>query len=86
MINMQLKKHEALESCFVTTSLTPQEEIASVNVLIKELPEMLVSGLEKEGIRGGLSGIMTRYVEANNKYMINYISNKDSSYLQVSTS
>jgi hypothetical protein len=37
---------EALEGCFLTTRLTPQE-IASVNVIIEELPEMLVSKLEK---------------------------------------
>ena len=34
-----------------------------------------------EGIRGGLSCIMKRYVEANNKYMINYDPTKESSYL-----
>ncbi len=34
-----------------------------------------------KGIRGGLSCIMKRYVEANNKYMINYDSRKESSYL-----
>jgi hypothetical protein len=33
-----------------------------------------------EGIRGGLSCIMKRYVEANNKYMINYDPTKESSY------
>ncbi len=38
---------EALEGCFVTIRLTLQEDIASVNVLIEELPEMLVSKLEK---------------------------------------
>jgi hypothetical protein len=37
---------EALEGCFLTTRLTPQEEIASVQVLIEELPESLVSKLE----------------------------------------
>ncbi len=36
---------EALEGCFVTIRLTLQEDI--VNVLIEELPEMLVSKLEK---------------------------------------
>jgi hypothetical protein len=41
-------------------------------------PDMLYMVLE--GIRGGLSGIMIRYVEANNKYMTNYDSNKHSSY------
>jgi hypothetical protein len=34
-----------------------------------------------EGIRGGLSCIMKRHVEANNKYMINYDPDKESSYL-----
>jgi hypothetical protein len=34
-----------------------------------------------EGIRGGLSCIMKRYVEVNNKYMINYDPTKESSYL-----
>jgi hypothetical protein len=42
-------------------------------------PDMLYMILE--GIRGGLSGIMTRYMEANNKYMINYDPKKESSYL-----
>ena len=37
---------EALDGCFLTTRLTPQEEIASVNVITEELPEMLVSKLE----------------------------------------
>jgi hypothetical protein len=34
-----------------------------------------------EGIRGGLSFIMKRYIEANNKHMINYDPTKESSYL-----
>ena len=34
-----------------------------------------------EGIRGGLSCIMKRYVEENNKYMKNYDPTKESSYL-----
>jgi len=34
-----------------------------------------------EGIRGGLSCIMKRYVEANNKYMINYDPTKGSLFL-----
>ncbi len=34
-----------------------------------------------EGIKGGLSCIMNRYVEANNKYMINYNPTKESSFL-----
>jgi hypothetical protein len=34
-----------------------------------------------EEIRNGLSCIMKRYVEANNKYMINYDPTKESSYL-----
>jgi hypothetical protein len=34
-----------------------------------------------EGIRGGLSCIMRRYVRANNKYMINYDTKRESSYL-----
>jgi predicted nucleic acid-binding Zn-ribbon protein len=38
---------EALEGCFVTIRLTSQEETVSVKVLIEELPEMLVSKLEK---------------------------------------
>jgi hypothetical protein len=38
---------EALEGCFVTARLTPQEEIAPVNVLIGELPQVLVSKFEK---------------------------------------
>ncbi len=42
-------------------------------------PDMLYMILE--GIRGGLSRIMTRYVEANNKYMINYDPKKESSHL-----
>jgi hypothetical protein len=36
---------QALEGCFLTR-LTPQEEIASVQVFIEELPESLVSKLE----------------------------------------
>jgi hypothetical protein len=38
-----------------------------------------------EGIRGGLSCIMKRYVEANNKYMINYNPTKESSFLVPTT-
>jgi hypothetical protein len=34
-----------------------------------------------EGIRGGLSCIIKRYVQANNKYIINYDPKKESSYL-----
>jgi len=34
-----------------------------------------------EGIRGGLSCIMRRYVKANNKYMVNYDSNIEGIYL-----
>ena len=34
-----------------------------------------------EGIRGGLSCIIKRYVEVNNKYIINYDSTKELVYL-----
>ncbi len=34
-----------------------------------------------EGIRVGLSCVMKRFVETNNKYMMNYCPTKESSYL-----
>jgi predicted nucleic acid-binding Zn-ribbon protein len=37
---------QALEGCFLTIRLIPQEEIASIQVFIEELPESLVSKLE----------------------------------------
>jgi hypothetical protein len=48
MINIYTIKEtdEALESCFLTIRLA-QEEIALINVIFEELPEMLVSKLEK---------------------------------------
>ena len=42
--------------------------------------EMLL--MIEEGIRGGLTQVITKYSEANNKYMENYDQNKGSSYLQ----
>jgi hypothetical protein len=42
-------------------------------------PDMLL--MVMEGIRGGLSCIMLRYAEANNKYMITYDPSKNSIYI-----
>ena len=36
----------------------------------------------EEGIRGGICHSIHRYAKANNKYMINYNNNKESSYIQ----
>ena len=36
----------------------------------------------EKGIRGGICRAIHRYEKANNKYMKNYIKNKDSSYIQ----
>ena len=36
----------------------------------------------EEGIRGRITQVITKYFEANNKYMKNYDENKDSNYLQ----
>ena len=36
----------------------------------------------KEAARGGISQVITKFSEANNKYMQNYDQNKDSSFLQ----
>ena len=36
----------------------------------------------EKGIRGGMCHVIHRYAEENNKYMINYDKNKESSYIQ----
>ena len=36
----------------------------------------------EKGIRGGITHISKRYVEANNEYMKNYNPNKPTSYIQ----
>ena len=36
----------------------------------------------EEGVRGGIAQVITKYSQANSKYMQNYDQNKDSSFLQ----
>ena len=36
----------------------------------------------EEAVRGGITQVITKFSEANNKYMQNYDKNKDSSFLQ----
>ena len=41
----------------------------------------MLSLMVEKGIRGGIFHAMHRYANANNKYMKNYLQNKESSYL-----
>ena len=55
--------------------------LKKTGIMLELLTDQDMLCMFMEGIRGGLSCIMKRYVEANNKYMVNYNSEKESSYL-----
>ncbi len=77
-------KYYGLDSAHYTSSpgLSWDAMLKCTEVELELLTDQDMLCMIMEGIRGGLSCIMKRYVETNNKYMINYDPTKESSYLQ----
>ena len=49
---------------------------------LKLLSDVDMLLMVEKGIRGGICHAIHRYAKANNKYMKNYVKNKESSYIQ----
>ncbi len=80
--NLSLKHYE-LDPChYVSTpGLSWDAMLKFTEVELELLTDADMLLMFMEGIRGGLSCIMRRYVKANNKYMVNYNENEEKIYL-----
>jgi hypothetical protein len=76
-------KHYGLDPANYTSSpgLSWDAMLKYTEIELESLTDQNMLLIIMEGIRGGLSCIMKRHVEANNKYMMNYDPTKESSYL-----
>ena len=66
------------DQCLKIYDLDPAHYLTLQNLITDQ--EILL--MIQEGVRGGITQVITKYSEANNKYMENYDQNKGSSYLQ----
>jgi hypothetical protein len=76
-------KHYGLDPCHYVSSpgLSWDAMLKFTQVELELLTDADMLLMFMEGIRGGLSCIMRRYVRANNKYLVNYNENEEKIYL-----
>ena len=77
-------KHYKLDPChdYTAPGLAWDACFKETNQSLKLLKDYDMLMMFEKGIRGGISYISKRYVEANNKYMKDYDKEKPSSYIQ----
>ena len=81
--DMCLKEYELGPAHFLSLpGLAWQACLKKTNVELELLTNYDMLLMVEEGIRGGICHSIHRYAKANNKYMKNYNSNEESSYIQ----
>ena len=81
--HMCLKEYEFDPSHFVSLpGLAWQACLKKANIELELLTDYDMLLMVEKGIRGGICHSIHRYAKANNKYMQNYNSNEESSYIQ----
>ena len=78
-----IKTYESDPAHFVSlTGLAWQACLKKTNVELELLTDYDILLMIEEGIRGGICHAVHRYAKANNIYMKDYDSSKESSYIQ----
>ena len=68
--------------CISATGLAWKAALKKAKVKLDLLTDIDMLLMVEKGIRGGICHSIYRYAKANNKYMIDYDKNKESSYIQ----
>ena len=81
--DMCIKEYELDPAHFLSLpGLAWQACLKKTNIELELLTDYDMLLMVEEGIRGGICHSIHRYAKANNKYMKNYNSNEESSYIQ----
>ena len=81
--DMSLKEYQLDPAHFLSLpGLAWQACLKKTNIELELLTDFKMLLMVEEGIRGGICHSIHRYAKANNKYMKNYNSNEESSYIQ----
>ena len=81
--DMSLKEYQLDPAHFLSLpGLAWQACLKKTNIELELLTDFKMLLVVEEGIRGGICHSIHRYAKANNKYMKNYNSNEESSYIQ----
>ena len=81
--NTCIKVHELDPAHLLSLpGLAWQACLKKTNIKLELLTDYDMSLMVEEGIRGGICHSIHRHARANNKYMKNYVKNKESSYIQ----
>ena len=81
--DMCLKEYELDPAHFLSLpGLAWQACLKKTNIELELLTDFDMLLMVEEGIRGGICHSIHRYAKANNKYMKNYNTNEESSYIQ----
>ena len=81
--DMCIKEYELNPAHFLSLlGLAWQACLEKTNIELEVLTDYDMLLMVEEGIRGGICHSIHRYAKANNKYMKNYNSNGESSYIQ----